>query len=124
MVYKAKHYSRLRKLLCLASTFMVESVLRFLMGAILALKLCTSRRFDKILLGKKHNNSQGVSCDRFLGRTHSPRTSRLRCARTRVRTPNLKWSHFAPAPALLVKQKNSSITLTFFHQFFNIFMVF
>ena len=58
MVYKAKHYSRLRKLLCLASTFMVESVLRFLMGAILALKLCTSRRFDEILPGKKHNNSK------------------------------------------------------------------
>ena len=32
---------------------MVESVLRFLMGAILALKLCTSMRFDKILTGKK-----------------------------------------------------------------------
>ena len=44
---------------------------------------------------------QGMSCDRFLGRTHAPRTSRLRCVRTRVRTPNLKWSHFAPA--LLVK---------------------
>ena len=40
---------------------------------------------------------QGVSCDRFLGRMHAPRTSRLRCARTRVRTPNLRWSHFAPA---------------------------
>ena len=42
-------------------------------------------------------DGQGVSCDRFLGRTHAPRTSRLRCARTRVRTPNLKWSHFEPA---------------------------
>ena len=46
--------------------------------------------------------SQGVSCDCFLGRTHKPRTSRFRCARTRVRTSNLKWSHFAPALALLV----------------------
>ena len=45
---------------------------------------------------------QGVSCDRFFGRTHAPRTSRLMCARTCVHTPNLRWSHFAPAPALLV----------------------
>ena len=43
-------------------------------------------------------NSQGVSCDRFLRRTHAPRTSRSRFARTRVRTPILWWSHFAPAP--------------------------
>ena len=41
---------------------------------------------------------QGVSCDRFLRRTHAPRTSRSRFARTRVRTPILWWSHFAPAP--------------------------
>ena len=46
---------------------------------------------------------QGMGCDWFLGRTHAPHTSRLRCARTRVRTPNLKWSHFPPAHALLVK---------------------
>ena len=45
---------------------------------------------------------QGVSCEPFLGRTHAPRTSRFRCARTRVRTSDLRWSHFAPAPALLV----------------------
>ena len=44
----------------------------------------------------------GVSCDRFLGRTHAPRTSRFRTARTRVRTSNLKGSHFAPAPAHLL----------------------
>ena len=44
---------------------------------------------------------QGVSCDRFLGRTHAPRTPRFRTARTRVRTSNLKGSHFAPAPAHL-----------------------
>ena len=42
---------------------------------------------------------QGVSCDCFLGRTHTPRTSRFRSARTRVRTSNLKGSHLAPAPA-------------------------
>ena len=41
---------------------------------------------------------QGVSCDRFLGRTHAPHTSRFRSARTRVRTSNLKGSHLAPAP--------------------------
>ena len=46
------------------------------------------------LWGRK---KQGMSCDGFLGRTHAPRTSRLRCARTRVRTPNFKRSHFAPA---------------------------
>ena len=42
---------------------------------------------------------QGVSCDRFLGRTHAPRTSRFRSARTCVRTSNLKGSHLAPTPA-------------------------
>ena len=42
---------------------------------------------------------QGVSCDPFLRRTHAPRTSKNRCARTRVRTFILWWSHFAPAPA-------------------------
>ena len=42
---------------------------------------------------------QGVSCDGFLRRTHAPRTSRSRPARTRVRTPILWWSHSAPAPA-------------------------
>ena len=29
---------------------------------------------------------QGMGCDRFLRRTHAPRTSRNQCARTRVRT--------------------------------------
>ena len=58
-----------------------------------------------------------MSCDRFLGRTHAPRTSRLRCARTRVRTPNLKWSHFAPAPALLVKKRFSAIFQSFLSNF-------
>ena len=57
-----------------------------------------------------------MSCDRFLGRTHAPRTSRFRCARTRVRTSNLMWSHFAPAPALLIKKV--------FQQFFNYFSSF
>jgi hypothetical protein len=28
--------------------------------------------------------------------SHTPRTSRFRCTRTRVRTSNLKWLHFAP----------------------------
>jgi hypothetical protein len=42
-------------------------------------------------------NKQGVSCDLFLDRTHAPRTSRFRCARTCVLTSNLKWSHYAPA---------------------------
>ena len=42
---------------------------------------------------------QGMGCDRFLCRTHAPRTSRNQCARTRVRTLILWWSHFAPAPA-------------------------
>ena len=63
---------------------------------------------------------QGVSCDRFLGRTHAPRTSRLRCACTRERTPNFKRSHFAPAPALQSFFINFS---NFFQQFFSIFMV-
>ena len=63
---------------------------------------------------------QGVSFDRFLGRTHAPRTSRLRCARTGVRTPNFKRSHFAPAPALQSFFINFS---NFFQQFFSIFMV-
>ena len=47
------------------------------------------------------NVKQGVNCDRFLGHTHAPRTSRFRSARTRVRTSNWKGSHFAPAPAHL-----------------------
>ena len=42
---------------------------------------------------------QGMGCDRFLRRTHAPRTSRFQCARTRVRTFILWWSHFAPARA-------------------------
>ena len=45
---------------------------------------------------------QGMGCDHFLGRTHAPRTSRFRSARTRVRTSNLEWSHFTPAPAPFV----------------------
>ena len=62
--------------------------------------------------------NQGVSCDRFFGRTHAPRTSRLRCARTRVRTPNFKRSHFAPAlQSFFINFSN------FFQQFFSIFMV-
>jgi len=56
---------------------------------------------------------QRVGCDRFLGRTHAPRTSRCWCARTRVRTSNIGWSHFAPAHSLFCK-------FTFFQQFFNI----
>ena len=40
-----------------------------------------------------------MGCDRFLRRTHAPRTSRFQCARTRVRTFILWWSHFAPARA-------------------------
>ena len=38
-----------------------------------------------------------MGCDRFLRRTHAPRTSRFQCARTRVRTFILWWSPFAPA---------------------------
>ena len=45
---------------------------------------------------------QGVSCDCFLGRTHTPRTSRFRSARTRVRTSNLEWSHLSLAMAPFV----------------------
>ena len=68
---------------------------------------------------------QGVSCDLFLGRTHAPRTSRLRCARTRVRTPNLKWSHFAPAPALSAIFQSFFINFSnFFQQFFSNFSTF
>ena len=56
-----------------------------------------------------HTKLQGVSCDRFLGHTHVPRTSRFRYARTRVRTSNLRWSHFTPAPApFVIFQKNFS----------------
>ena len=44
-------------------------------------------------------NAQGMGCDRFLRRTHAPRTSRFQCARTCVRTFILWWSHFAPARA-------------------------
>ena len=62
-------------------------------------------------------DGQGVSCDRFLGRTHAPRTSRFRCARTRVRTSNLRWSHFAPAPAPFVNQH-------FFQKIFSKFLTF
>ena len=43
-----------------------------------------------------------------MGRTHAPRTSRFRCARTRVRTCDLKWSHFAPALALYIFFSNFS----------------
>ena len=65
---------------------------------------------------------QGMGCDPCLRRTHAPRTSRSRFARTRVRTPILWWSHFAPAPAPraarlklieLLKWKRAS---TSFHQ--------
>ena len=55
--------------------------------------------FWQQVLPSGFKNWQGVSCDRFLGRTHAPRTSRYKSARTRVRTSNLKGSHFAPAPA-------------------------
>ena len=65
---------------------------------------------------------QGVSCDRLcVTRTHAPRTSRLRCARTHVRIPNLKWSHFASTPALLVEYHFSAIFQSFFCQFFKLF---
>ena len=50
---------------------------------------------------KEGGKNQGVGCDGFLHRTHAPRTSRSRFARTHVRTPILWWSHFAPAPAPL-----------------------
>ena len=51
-----------------------------------------------------HNSlsTLGMGCDHFLGRTHAPRTSRFRSARTRVRTSNLEWLHFAPGPAPFV----------------------
>ena len=58
------------------------------------------------------NSDQGMGCDRFLGRTQAPRTSRFMCARTCVRTSNLRWSPIAPAPAPF-------ISLHFFPQFFN-----
>jgi hypothetical protein len=45
--------------------------------------------------GGNKTNWQRVSCDHFLGRMHTPCTSRFRY--TCVRTSNLKWSHFAPA---------------------------
>ena len=64
---------------------------------------------------------QGVSRDRFLGHTHAPCTSRFRCARTRVRTSHLKWSHFAPSPALLI---TSTFFSTFFQHFFSNFSIF
>ena len=47
----------------------------------------------------QYPKKQGMGCDPFLHRTHAPRTSRNLCARTRVRTLILWWSHFAPAPA-------------------------
>ena len=49
-------------------------------------------------LGLKY---QRVSCDRFLGRTHTPRTSRFKCTHKRVCTFILWWSHFAPAPFVI-----------------------
>ena len=57
-----------------------------------------------------------LGCDRFLGCTHAPRTSRFRCARTRVRTSNLRWLHFAPALSLNQHFLN--------HFFFTIFQQF
>ena len=71
--------------------------------------ICGFKTSEKMYLARHMKKHQGVSCDLFLGRTHAPRTSRLRCARTCVRTFHLKWSHFTPAPALLIKN------------FFNIF---
>ena len=59
---------------------------------------------------------QRVGCDRFLGRTHAPRTSRCKCARTSVRTFNIGWSHFTLCTSTLTFCK-----LTFFQQFFSIF---
>ena len=47
-----------------------------------------------------------MSCDRFLRRTHAPRTSKSRFARTRARTLILWWSHFAPTPAPFSKLSN------------------
>ena len=75
--------------------------------------------FFKILFSR---NYQGVSCDLFWGRTHAPRMSRLRCARTRVRTPNLKWSHFAPALSAIFQSFFINFS-KFFQQFFKMFMV-
>ena len=56
---------------------------------------CRIDSLNKCLDGQE----QSMSCDGFLRRTHAPRTSRSRFARTRARTPILCWSHFAPAPA-------------------------
>ena len=61
-------------------------------------KICHLFWFVQSGFSSKDQYSQGVSCDPFLGRTHAPRMSKFRCARTRVRTSNLRWSHFAPAP--------------------------
>ena len=55
--------------------------------------------FQKTCSKLWHTNYQGMGCDHFLRRTHAPRTSRFQCARTRVRTFILWWSHFAPARA-------------------------
>ena len=65
--------------------------------------------YIKSVLRKKFVVSKFVKLSRcelrlFFG-SHAPRMSR--CARVCMRTPNLKWSQFAPAPAL--------------QQFFNLF---
>ena len=46
-----------------------------------------------------------MGCDHFLRRTHAPCTSRFQCARTRVCTFILWWSHFATALRTLLKIK-------------------
>ena len=82
-----------------------------------------SHFLKKLFIQHLIHYSQSVSCDLFLGRMHAPRTSRLRPACTRVRTPNLKWSHFAPRPAPFGKIIFFSNFSIFFQKFFNIFMV-
>ena len=62
----------------------------------------TSKNFARISL-------QGLSCDRFLDRMHPT------LFHTPVHTSNLKWSHFAPAPAPAPLVNNI---------FFNIFQYF
>ena len=60
----------------------------------IALTLTYASSFQMLRGKTKHYTYfQRVGCDRFLGRTYAPRTFRCRCARTRVRTCNLRWLH-------------------------------
>ena len=67
-----------------------------------------STNFSQFEQLKKKTNFQRLGCDRFFGRTHTPLTSRCRCAPTPVRTSYIRWSH-----ALFV----NNIFSTIFHHF-------